>query len=525
MSNKLSDIVREAQYVLDKLENGKTYPSSYVVERFQKAAEKHSKDQLIGNMRDVLVKVASNRAYIHQKEIEKLYDEMYGLSGGRTAFRTELEDLLPEGRHFKEATRRGSDRRTMNEAEPLEMKVNKELSDAFSVLFSLGGNSSFTAYKQSEIKDVQKVVINKLSNLGYTPRNIDIVKQNEHFILVASTHDTASGNKVSTLIPVQVMDGIVKDPSLIIVGNEAVELNGRNLFAAIKEQEKMHKEGSARKVLASRDDGLADIQFDKAVLPKSLEKYADLENTLIAAASNFSVREINMATAMLGAEFASFGSKNSDVRVGKSDSNGIIFDVHVPTKAGSATVHVPVEIINGSPLLPRKFAAKSSDNDEILYDFSQSGFNQFVSNVTQDSQCVAFSRQNGPMSKMSYNQLIDSIIEGVASKDFRVAEDALKVIEAKFGSDKFLTAFDKFSNLLKHSSESNTRNKLIKEAYERGELIQVPSSVELYSTKLGLPISRIDFDEKGRMYPKGRAAKADNEPEGTFINTSKIILT
>ena len=92
----LKDIVNSAKKALELLENGKTYTASYVNQRFVEAAESLPGDQLISHMRDVISKAAASNDYITQSQIGSLYDEMYGLSGGRTSFRDVLGDLLPE---------------------------------------------------------------------------------------------------------------------------------------------------------------------------------------------------------------------------------------------------------------------------------------------------------------------------------------------------------------------------------------------------------------------------------------------
>ena len=89
-----------------------------------------------------------------------------------------------------------------------------------------------------------------------------------------------------------------------------------------------------------------------------------------------------------------------------------------------------------------------------------------------------------------------------------------------------MAAIDHYSKLLKHATGSTERDRLIKEAKDRGELINIPTSVQLYSPKLGLPISKIAFDEKGRMVPAARLrSSSDLSDSGAMISTSKISLS
>lgn len=525
MSKEVKSILKEAEGLIGRLENGKTYPADYVARRFEKAALDNSKDILICSMKDVIVKVAKKREYLHQKEIGNLYDKMYGFSGGRSSFRGILGDLLPESRQFSKVAYKSSNLRTMEE-NPLEpITKDSELSNAFSVLFSLGNNSSFGTYKPGRNKSVEKAVISKLSRLGYPPCDVNIVKDNEHFVLCSTTHQIAGLKKVSTLIPVQVTEGATKEPRHIILGEEAVELSSRNLFLAIKEQERALKLGQQRRFASERTDGSAPISVDKAVLPKSLEEFANLENELLAAASKHDSNQVNLAINMLGVELSSFGAANPRIKIASSDDKSILFDVHVPTRIGQSVIHVPVEIVNGSPLLPHRFAADVTSDEQKIFDFSKEGFQNFIDGLVPRSHSLTVSRQTGLLSGMSYHQLMDRMLDGVANKDYKMAEDVLQTINSRFGADQFVVAFDKFSEMIKHSSDGSKRSKLIKEAYERGELIKISTSVQLYCPRLGLPVSKISFDEKGRIIPKGRRVRSDNQIEGASINTSKIILT
>ena len=83
-----------------------------------------------------------------------------------------------------------------------------------------------------------------------------------------------------------------------------------------------------------------------------------------------------------------------------------------------------------------------------------------------------------------------------------------------------------FSKLLKHSSGNTDRDEQIKQALDRGDLIRVSTSVQLYCPKLGLPVSKVAFDEKGRPIPATRALKTSSLQEsGAMISSSKVVLS
>ena len=527
MSNEAintSDILKEAKRLLDLIENGKSYTSGYVISRFEKAAGQNPTDQL---MRDVLTKRASSQEFFSQKEIGSVYDTMIGLAGGHTAFRDVLGDLLPDNRQLKKVAYPGSNIRKMEEKTLQPIHQDSELSNAFSVIFSLGNDSSFGAYSQGQDKSIEKAVIGKLSSLNCMPNQVKVMDRNEHYALCLAFYDTASFKKVAVKLPVPISGGVVKEPESLIEDGELVDLNSRNLLVHLKAQENNAKDSAHRKLASLRSNGMPELELPKAVVPKGLEKYADLETHLVAAASKFDTNQIHMATSMVASELMAFGAFNPDVRISSSDDKTIMVDAFVPTAGGKVALHIPVQMPNGKPVLPNNFTVDKGPSDYTVYDFSQRGYDDFVGNVSESRKyAYDVARQTGELSKMSYHELMDRMIDGVSSKDYKLAEDSLGTIQARFGNDHFKAALDKFSEMLRHSStNSSERRELVEAAVQRGDLIRVPTSVELYSPKLGLPLSKISFDSKGRLIAKGRRNKSDNSVQDAIISNSKIVLT
>jgi hypothetical protein len=518
-------MAKEAKRLLDLINNGKSYTSGYVVSRFEKAAHQHPTDQLIGNMRDVLVKRASSQPFVTQKEIGSVYDRMIGLAGGHTAFRGTLGDLLPEDRQVKKVAYSGSNIRTMEENAVNPLYKDSELSNAFSVLFSMGNDSSFGSYAPGQDKSIEKAVIGKLSSLNCVPNSVKIMNRNEHFALCLAFYDTSSFNKVAVKLPVSLSNGAPSAPDSIIEDGSLIPLTSRNLLVHLKAQENEVRQGAHKKMAGMRGSDKPQIEIEKMVVPKSLERFADLENALIATVSKFDTNQIQMATGMIASELSSFGAYRPDVRVASSDDKSIMFDAFIPTELGRTVVHVPVEMPNGKPILPSRFAVDMEAGKHQVYDFSQKGYDDFRRNIKPQSETLNVARHTGELSKMSYHQLMDRVLEGVSSQDYKLSEDALSTIQSRFGGDQFKIALDKFSQLLRHSSSNSSQRKTyIEAAVKKGELIRVPTSVELYSPKLGLPLSKISFDDKGRVIAKGRRSKSDNIQDAA-ISSSRIVLT
>lgn len=521
---EIRNIVQQAKAALKEMENGREYPAPYVVDRFMKAASKHPTDQLIGNMRDVIQKRASRQNHFSQKEISDCYDRMYGLSGGHTAFRDELGDLLIHNRQLEKVAYSASNRRGQDESRAIQLDSNKELSNAFASVFDLGNDNSFGMYNPKNKNNVERAVIAQLSLLGMQPNDVivDGTKSNAHFAFATAVYNTNSLNKVAVHIPVPISGGQVSPPDSMISDGEVTKLSRANLLVHLKMEENQVKTAQLNKFAGQH--GSSPIKMDKAVVPSALMDYADLENELVVAASKFSRNQLMMATNMLSTEFRAAGVVNPQIKVASSENNTVVFDVSIPTSVGRSLVQVPVEFHNDKPILPSKFAA-ATDGDAVIHDFTYPSIGAFVKNASRNDAGVRKARETGELSKMSYHQLVDRMIEGVANQDYKLAEDALSSVQDRFGATQHKIALDKFAELLKVSaSKGSARVEQIKVAFQRGDLINIKTSVEPYCPKLGLPLSKVDFDEHGRPYPKYRNKTANNDEE-TLISTSRILFT
>ena len=518
---ELYSIAKKAKEALRAIDGNKEYPSFYLLDRLEKASRSNPGDQLISNMRDVVRKMSSNNEFISRDVIGKIYDDMYGLSGGVTSFRDVLGDLLPSrdsmaGSNKSYARNRvdgtaGSD---INAGEGLE-----DLTEAFSSLFSLSSAPTPGLYGDDLLRKAERVTLSQLKSVGFEPQTVKSVKNNGHYVLCVASYNENNLKQVNVSIPVRVDGGSVSIPDSIISCGEVVPLNKDNLYLHIKDVANHKDRVGVSKFSSERT--ISSYREDPVVVPASLEKYADLESDLVSASSIFSRDEIVLANRVVSAELASMGVNNPQVRVSSSNSKEIIFNANISTGARSAVVGIPVEIHNGRPILPSMFASGAS-----VYAFDDAGFRKFMSDMLSKDKSEEFSRDGGPMSKMSYHELMDSMLKGVSTKDYKLAEDALIVIQSNYTSGHYKSALDKFSMMLKSLSQDEDRNAAVEAALKRGDLIIVQTSVEPYCPKLGLTLRSIDFDSKGRPVPRGRTERNANlRDSGAAMCTSKIIIS
>lgn len=509
----IKNIAREAKKALEQLQNGKSYPASYVLDRLEKAAARNSGDPVIGHFRDVLQKVAKSNQFVNQSQLTDLYHQLSGMGGGRDKFRRELGDLIfdkPSPKIEKDA----STARVSYENGMLPLYGESEASKEFEGVFSLD-KKSFSSLSDNIIKKAEKFTKVQLTSLGCSPASVSAVHHNEHFILCKASIDTSDHTQVDLSVPVKIAGGIPSIPDSFIQDNKVIKLNKENLYVHLKDKQNFKKKASKNSFEGQR--AAHDFKLDTPVVPVALEKFADLEDNLVAAASNYSKNQIGLASKVLEVELKGMGVQNPQIRVASSDGRYLNLKAEIPTTGGRVDILVPVEFSSGRPIIPNSFKVGGES-----YKLSSESINALIK-VARKSGLETISREAESMEKLSHDQLLDRMISGVSSGDLKTAEDALKAIELKFGGQTYISALEKFSKLLKHASNNDKRDVLIKEALKKGDLIWVPTSVEPFCPKLGLPVSKVDFDAKGRPVPFRRSMREDIE--GALISTSKVVLS
>ena len=519
--SQIKDIARQAEKALDRIKNGKTFPAAYVVARLESALEKHPRDALIGHMRDVISKRAGKEAFFNQREIAETYDHLYGMAGGSSKFREEAGDLLPDS-HASIAANdpAGAANARVPYEKALEpMFGQTKLSEELAGVFSLDKKGSFSAFSDNTLRKAEKFTKLQLTALGCTPQTVKSIRSNDHFVLCTASVDTSDFTQVEVPVPVQVTSGIPSLPTHFVQGDQLVKLNKENLYVFVKDKNNFKKKMSREQFQAQRSFG--ELHTEASVVPKALEAYANLEDRLVEAATSYSEDQINMARSVVASQMAGFGIPNAQIKVAESNSKTLTFSSDIPTNMGRVVISVPVDMPNGMPVIPSKFKVA-----EQTYSLNEQGLRQIIEKAGSNSSMNTVSREVEGMSRLSYAQLIDQVTSGVETGNLRTAEDALSTIEAKFGGQKYISALDMFSKLLKHSSGNTERDQHIKNALDKGDLIRVPTSVQLYCPKLGLPVSKVAFDHKGRPVPASRAVKADAlEETGAMMSASKVVLS
>lgn len=516
----LNKVIKAAQSMIDSLENGKSFPSNYVATRIEACATQHPGDQLLGNMRDVIKKVASKQSAISQKEIADVYNRLYGFSNGDSAFRMHLSDLLPEnyGIPKKNASIHESNR-VGQDLSAISLSNKSELSNSFEKIFSIGQEKSFGTYDKSLAKNAAKLVNIQLKSFGLEPNSISVATGNNHFILCTAQFKNYDFTTSTLNIPVQISSGRALIPDSFIVNESVVPLTKESALVEVKNQA-ITKKASGR--LDFSDQRPVDmVSIPKIALPENMKSSVDYETLLSEASSGFSKSTIQKAASIISKEISMAGLPTPYIKFASANKTGITFSVKIATTDGTREVMVPVDVMGTTVNLPSEFKSLELNKS---YDFSSDGFATFAreSKVSMN-KTASFVRETDELRKLSYQELIDRVATGVASGDYRISEDALSIIGDKY-PDRISLALESFQTLIKHASK-RVDDSIIKEAVRKGILIKRSNSIELFCPKLGMPLSKIDFDKNGNPVPKHRTKSIQLETLGE-INpmTSKILV-
>jgi hypothetical protein len=515
----LTKIVKNAKNILDKMDNGKKYPTGYVANRLEACASLNPGDQLVANMHDVIKKIASKQSMISQKEIGDLYNKFYGFSNGDSAFRIELSQFLPDNfNHIKKASYADNSERVSQDNASVSTSEKTDLSRAFERVFELNQSKAFSTQNKSLHKKAINFVELELKSLGIEPHSVQVSTENDHYILCTAQFKNNDFTTSSLNIPVQVSNGLATLPKSFISNGEVVPLTKSAALSEIKSQSIVKK---ANNQFDYEERRLShNIDMPKIALDENLKDMVDFETILIEAASGLSKSLINKASNMISKEIMSFGIPQPRIKFASAGSNKAIFLTKVATSAGTEDIFVPVDIVGERVTLPSEFY-KSEDKS---YDFSSEGFMQFARDARLSfDKNASFFREADEMRRLSYQQLMERVAAGVETGDYRISEDAIAVVGDKFPA-KLASAMEGFQAMIKVASRKDD-NAMVKQAVKNGVLIKRSNSIELFCPKLGLPLSKIDFDKNGNPTPKHRTKSAQMETYGE-INpiTSKILV-
>jgi hypothetical protein len=511
----IKDLKSKAEKALARIQGDNEYNTKYVLRRLNSSLEKYPHDPVIGSVRDVMRKVASKQEFISKKELAKIHGHLSGLNK-QSAFRDELGDLI-FSEHNLDFIKKDASAMRVNAERNIETGLEKgseleKMANEFAGVFNFN-NQSFSSLGENSNSKAEKFAGLQLKSMGIPAKEIRAVANNNHFILCKASFTASNFDESSVSIPVKINNGIPEIPTQFVSEGGLQDLTKENLLIHLKASQEESSRARKNAYASQRGD-----LFDKTwvnVKTASVNN-TQLDDTLLESQSKFSSKEINMGRSLLDSELKSFGLRSNNIRYASSNDTEISYIAEVPGLKENVEVSVPFS--NGRPLFPSLFSYAGQKRR-----FSEFEMKKVASLGAEQKRIFEYS--NSGLDNMSYNDIVSQMTQSAVNKDYKVAEDCLMFIQGKFGSQEYLNALNKFSSVLKHSSIDSEREELVKAAFNRGDLIRTPTSIELYSPKYAMPLSKLAFDEKGNLVPARTLNSQGSDVSYFNINSSKIVLS
>lgn len=523
MDNELKQLSDIAHKILKQSDVGKEYTIEYVQRRLDNALDTHSHDPILLSMAQVINKYAAKgELIISQKELYGVFNHFAGFNGN-SLIKEAIGDLLYPVDNAPKATI-GTETAFGGRLDGQELNLGVEDNPLENIFDKTSEVQSY--YDPTLAKLGKHSLAEELKNMGVPATEIKAFAGNDAAIL----YDVLFTNKLGSThiaIPVEVGNGI-KTPSVFFNKTEFVDLNADNLnkYIVANAEEAVIPEVKGKGVRTAssvispsfsfEEDAPKPIQLDRVKMPEAIKDFADFDNAVIEASTHFAPELIKAAKAMCQRELGNMGF-GSQIKLSEATDNCIICSAELDSARGKVEIKLPVEIVDNHLQLPSVFY-NENDKDKI-YDFSQTEISNYLTaNKNNDANVM---RYGNDFFNMTYNQLKEEMLMGVATKDYMRCEQALNRIQDKFGSDYHLAALNDYSKYLSYASTNAEKPQT------KCRLLIRSGSVEPRCGHFNVPISKVFNNERGDCELIERSAKYKNlqESTGALIRSNKITLT
>lgn len=525
MDNELKQLLKLANGLLKGADVGREFTMEYVVARFEAALDEYPHDPVIRSVAQVIHKQASKGKLIaSQKELYEIYNHFAGLSAN-SVIKEAVGDLLYPVSNAPKATTGNETAYTHRSNTPeLDFKIeHNPLENIFDK------NANATSYYDATLAKLGKhTLAQELNTIGVPATEIKVFAGNDYAIV----YDVVFKNKLGTAhvaIPVDISGG-VNTPTVFFNKNQFIDLTAENLnkyivdVASSEEIEHTSHTGGVRTSssiispsFSFEEDAPGPIVMDRVAMPDALKDIVSYEEVLLDSSTPFSPELVRTAKALCNRELAGMGFR-SQVSLSEATDNCIICSAELDSSVGKIEIRLPVEIIANRPQIPSLFYSESAKDK--IYDFSKNELNQYLTSAKAENTTIK--RYSNDFFNMTYNQLKEEIMTGVANKDYVRAEQALNRIEDQYGSDYHRAALSDYAKVLAASSirvEDKPQHKC--------RLLISKGSIGPRCGHYNVSIARVITNEKGDCELVERKAKYENlaESTGALLRTNKITLT
>lgn len=523
-------------FIAKNLDDNEKLATPILAAKLARCVSAYPYDQTVGAISTVIDKMSvNNTLFIRKADLKSLYNKLYSRN-------TKFAELFQEELGIQEAAPSITTYKRDDAADVKTYEVGDPvLANALNSVFDK--TVGLKEYSQALADKAVKSVTSALDGWNLRPTKLDVEKGNEKFLVLKASYETPKGI-TSILIPVEIYNNKVVEASVFMGNSGPEELNhtsiknyltsgiglklkvsASNVFDALNNStmetlEVSDAELALTKLNAKREanteysqNQIVGQQLDEVYQEVALPEHKDFSSFEAELESPHGQAywqhgaSVTAGISFLNREITSFGFKNPQIAVSKSDANTVYYSVAVD--GGKIGFVVPIKIANNKVIIPSVMLCNGS-----VASFSADTINELRVKNVSDFKAAAVA---SPQFALKPSDLVANIRLALAEGNHSKAEDSLNVL-ANSGDDRaYATGFQIYLEGLagkkaEASAEKSPGCTLI---------IKSASSQHPVCGHTNLPVHKVYQDKHGNCLPLYRRDMDETYEGATFMN-SKI---
>lgn len=467
--------LRELIELAEKLTLGREFFTGQVVERLRQASEVYPYNQIIRAMElafEGKLRKQGTSSIVSQKEIQECYDQVCGL-GNKFQAREELKDLLLTSTAEVKANHENLDHvlGLRGREEAFDYLPQEQVSELAGVLWN---DPDHNVKKRSFLENGRRGIQIELESFGFSDAAVEVADHTEHFVIYTAEVDTPKG-KFSFFIPAEIKAGSVLMPSVLVAGNEFLDLNPENIKLS-STNSSVKKSSSPKSIIntlnrltnkatvsassaefkaplvgqeffapqftETKGHNIIDVRAEAPPMPAALAGLTEssIKETLLEAGLSYPRDIVLRAKQVLSNELKLAQVPHDKINIQSEFNGGIILATNVAGRGGKKKIEVPMEIKNNEVLLPSHFTS-----GVFAAPWEEKALKAFAARTDgADFDSVLNYKYD-----MSFKDLHKFALKKAAYGDFIEATEALTIINDKFGAEYHRIAHNDLMDLLK----------------------------------------------------------------------------
>lgn len=519
-------------FIAKNVEDNEKLATPVISVKLAKCMEEYPYDQTLGAIATVINKMTENNTlFIRKADFKSLYNKLYSRN-------TKFAELFQDEMGLKEET---SSIKTYQRDDSYDVKVyevgDQVLANALTSVFDK--TIPLKEYSLALAGNAIKSVDATLDAWNLKPSNLEVDTGNEKFIVLKASYETPKG-VTSFYVPVEINNKKVVEASVFMGNSGPQELNhvGIKSYLTTFAGNKLIINGSV--ILGALNKGAFDntpiSDAELAVIKLNAKREGNTEfsqNQIVGQVVDESVQDVaipqhqdfstfeeqlssphgqayyQFGTAVtaginyLNRELNSFGFRNSQIVVAKSDPSTIFYSIAVD--AGRIGFTVPVKVVNSKVIIPSIMLCNGS-----IKAFTASAINDLRVNNATDYKAAAVA---SPQFALKPSDLVNNIRIALAEDNHSKAEDALNVLANSNDTKTYAAGFQIYLDGLKAKKAVSTQSCSM--------ILKSVSSQHPLCGHTNLPIHKVYQDKDGNCRPLYRRGMDETYEGATFMN-SKI---